>query len=432
LVCYGFGGKTKEIYKSLSDQHIMKRKENLLFICHRIPFPPNKGDKIRSFNFLKYFAEFYNVHLAFLVDDPKDLKHLNELSAYAETIFFETISPGRKKIVSLVKAVLQKNTVSVQYFYSSCLQQNIDNFIQENPIDKVFCFSSPTAEYIFQSNHRAQIQFHAQKTMDLIDVDSRKWSQYAERCSVVFKWLYRREARLLLRYEEKIIDFFDQTLLVSNPEKNILQNHTKSARLHAVSNGVDIDFFSPDQGVDLKNTAPTLVFVGAMDYLPNVEGIGWFVEQILPMVQEAIPDIHLQIVGSKPTKEVLALQRMDNILVTGFVEDVRDYLLSADICIVPLKIARGIQNKVLEAMAMGKPVVCTEEALTGIDAEPGECVLVENDPGLFAKAVIRLINDPNLKKDLGEKARERMVNEYAWSNKLKQLRRIMTGNKRDE
>jgi polysaccharide biosynthesis protein PslH len=396
--------------------------KRILFICHRIPYPPNKGDKIRSFNFIRHLAARHQVHLAFMVDNKDDLKNIEPLKKFAKNIFYDTLSPRVKKITSAMQALLlTSQPVSIPYFYSKKLQHKIDAFLDGNTIDSVFCFSSPTAEYLFNSRHyKGQLQ-KMPWVMDLIDVDSHKWRQYAETNRQALRWLYRREADYLLQYEKRIVKEFQQILLVSESEKKLLHKYVSAPNIKALGNGVDLEYFAPDKGTSTAHDAPTLVFTGAMDYWPNIEGVEWFADAVFPLIKQAVPDVRLHIVGSNPTPQVKDLAKIDGIFVVGYVTDIRDYFAAADIAVIPLRIARGIQNKVLEAMAMGKAVVCTAEALEGITAEPGKDLLVAGAPEAFAKAVIMLLENQPYRQQLGDMARSCMEKNYSWAKALEHI-----------
>ena len=402
-------------------------RNRILFICHRIPYPPNKGDKIRSFNFIRHLAGNHEVYLAFLIDSKDDLKNIGPLEKLSKNSFFETIFPKIKKATSAMKALLTSQPISIPYFYSKALQRKIDRFLDDHVIDTVFCFSSPTAEYIYKSRHYNCMLKTIPWIMDLIDVDSHKWRQYADTNSQPFRWLYRREADYLLQYERQIAKEFQYTLLVSESEKKLLNRYFPASNTEVVCNGVDLQHFSPGKGTIRQNKGPTIVFTGAMDYWPNIDGVQWFAHDIFPQIQKEVPNVQFQIVGSKPSPEVKNLAKNTGIIVTGFVNDVRDYFASADVCVIPLRIARGIQNKVLEAMAMGKAVVCSEEAMEGIKADPGEGLIIAKDSAAFAHAVIRLLNNKTDQQEIGRKARACMEKNHSWAKSLENLDLLLSG-----
>src|SRR5690606_35781319 len=251
---------------------------------------------------------------------------------------------------------------------------------------------------------------------DLIDVDSYKWVQYAEAAPFWKAWIYRYEARTLAAYERRIARDFDRLFLVSEQERSYFPGGPVE-HLHAFSNGVDLTYFSPNYTSRQRPAAPALVFTGVVDYWPNVEGVKWFARDIFPRIQASVPDVRLYVVGSRPTAEVRNLAS-DSIIVTGFTEDVRDYLAGASVCIVPLRIARGVQNKSLEAMAMAKPVITTPQAFEGLQATPGEDIVVAHNEDGFAAAAIELLRDRERARRVGERARHCVERHYSWSDRL--------------
>jgi len=398
----------------------------LLYIAHRMPFPPNKGDKIRSFNILNHLVKRHDVYLACLVDDKSDLRFVPEIDQRVRRLVFDLIRPRMKKLRAL-GGLFRSRPITVGYFYSTDLQRQIDSIIDEVDIDAFVCSSSPMAEYLYRSRHANGKIRRALRVMDLIDIDSFKWAQYAEQGQWWTSPIYRYEARHLAEYEQNIARIFDHVLVVSEQEKMVFPGGSDWPNLDAMSNGVDLDYFTPVQPVTPSMTRPTLVFTGAMDYLANIDGIKWFVESVFPQVQAAVPDVELLIVGSKPTREIRRLGGIRGVVVTGFVEDVREYLARASVCIVPLRVARGIQNKVLEAMAMGKAVICTPQALEGIRASPNREVIVAESADAFAAETIRLLGDQTRARQLGVAARLCVEKEYAWDRNLSLLDRILSG-----
>jgi len=398
---------------------------NILFICHRIPFPPNKGEKIRSYNILKHLARKHDIHLATLVDDRRDCEHIPELSALVKEIVYDTIRPSLKKVLSGF-SVFRSRPISAAYFYSPAVQRSIDGLLEQEKIDVVFCSSSSTAEYVLHSRHRSGKLKKTFKLMDLIDVDSLKWEEYADKHSGPMKWVYAQEAKNLRRYEKQVADLFDHLLLVSEAEKSLLAHHVQNGNLSSVSNGVDYEHFKPSFQSGIEKKSPVVVFTGVMDYWPNIEGVVWFANSVFPRIRDQHPAARFYIVGSRPTGAVRNLaQTHPGIFATGFVSDVRDYISAADVCVVPLRIARGIQNKVLEAMAMGKAVVCTPQAIDGIQAIPGEEIIVAGSANAFAAKVSRMIEDKPHAESLGASARKCVELHYSWEKNLELLDSII-------
>jgi polysaccharide biosynthesis protein PslH len=397
----------------------------ILFITHRIPYPPDKGDKIRSYNILRYLVQNNDVYLAFMIDDAKDFQYLAVLSSMVKKLCFDTVSPFSGKLLSSA-AFLRRKPISVSYFYSRKIQTWVDDLLDSSGIDAVLCSSSPTAEYVFRSRYYESNLRQLPCMIDLIDVDSYKWEQYAERTRGLMRGVYNLEARYLRKYEERIGAEFNRVFLSTETEQALFLKRVAAANTQAIVNGVDAEYYlNSFQPAIAKEDGPVLAFVGAMDYFPNVDGVQWFVQDVYPSIQQVYPNITFYIVGNRPSPAVRRLaEKHHGVKVTGYVEDVRIYLAAADVCVVPLHIARGIQNKVLEAMAMGKALVCTPQALDGIHAETGKEVLIASDADAFAGAVIQLLGDKNIVRELGTRARAFVQDHFSWKNNLALLNTI--------
>ncbi|HUN75616.1 MAG TPA: TIGR03087 family PEP-CTERM/XrtA system glycosyltransferase [Steroidobacteraceae bacterium] len=394
----------------------------ILFLPHRLPFPPHKGDKIRALNILRHLAKHHEVLLACPIDDPADLEHLATVRALTSELVYEPIRPALRKAAALFTALPRGRSITAACFHCKPLQQRVDALIGRERVDAVLCYSSCMAEYVFRSRQRAQL--HAMpKVMDLIDVDSLKWRQYAERCPAWARPIYRYEASRLEQLEQRIAREFDRILVVSEQEARHFPQDVARAKLAPMGNGVDLEFFAP-RAPARPHATPRLVFSGVMDYWPNIEGITWFAEKVLPLVQQEVPGTELCIVGNRPAPAVRRLAHRPGVVVTGYVEDMRDYVASAAVCIAPLRIARGIQNKVLEAMAMARPVVASTQAHEGLVARPGRDLEVADDAAAFAAATVELLRNPGRAAALGQCARACVERHYAWGEQLRLLDEI--------
>ncbi|MDD5272029.1 MAG: TIGR03087 family PEP-CTERM/XrtA system glycosyltransferase, partial [Methylovulum sp.] len=332
--------------------------DNLLFLAHRIPYPPNKGDKIRSYHFLKYLAAEFNVYLGTFIDDPHDWRYTDTVDALCAATCYQDLKPLPAKIKSL-QGLLTGEALSLPYYKNTALQAWVDTTINSQAITKVLIFSSVMAQFI-RPEHKVKL------VVDFVDVDSDKWRQYADKKNGFARWIYQREAQYLLAYERQLAGWAKTSLFVSEQEAALFKTLAPeaSAKVGFVNNGVDTDYFSPDHFYvsPYPPAQDVLVFTGAMDYWANVDAVVWFATQVFPLLQGRYPQLCFYIVGSKPAKAVLELAGNPAITVTGRVDDVRPYLAYARLAVAPLRIARGIQNKVLEAMAMAKVVVATTAA----------------------------------------------------------------------
>lgn len=397
---------------------------NILFLCHRIPYPPNKGDKIRSFHEIKHLAREHRLYLAFLVDDERDLEHVAGLKDYCSDCRYDVINPQWQKIKSL-PYLMTKTALSVPYFYSVRLQDQIDLLLDGVDFDAIFCFSSPMAEYVFRSRHYDGKRCgKAMLIMDFVDVDSDKWRMYAGFTGFPYGPVYRREWQRLEEYEKRVGEAFDLSLFVSDKEVELFRTFCPQARTMAVPNGVDTGYFGATDSI--VSADRTVLFMGAMDYYPNEDAVVHFADDIWPLVRKELPNCRFVIAGSKPGPRVAALaERGQGIDVTGFVPDMRPYLAEAGVFVAPFRIARGIQNKVLEAMAAGVPVVARPEAVQGVTGHNGS-IRVENEPAAFARAVVECLRDGEARNTMIAEARRFVATHHDWGRNLKLLDRLLT------
>lgn len=396
---------------------------SILYLAQRIPYPPNKGDKIRTYHQLKYLSQHHEVFVAALYDQKEDLDYAQDLASLAQVVGLEYVDPRLDKVLSL-RGLLTGAPLSVPYFYKHSLQARIDDYLKRSRPEVIFCFSSVTAQYVFCSKAIGQ-GYRPFLVMDFCDLDSDKWRQYSQTFVFPFSWIYQREARLLLEYEKQVNQSFDLSLFVSRAEADLfLECHPQAKGVKVVANGVDTDYFRPDVELaspsvfqELENKF-VLLFTGAMDYPANVDGVLWFYETIYLTLLQDIPELAFLIVGSNPDRRVMALHGRDGVMVTGFVPDIRPYYQRADVSVVPLRLARGVQNKVLEAMAMARAVVLTPKAAEGI-GHPGEQVFIEaHESKEFSRQILELYKDPEKRQCMGDRARGFVLRYFSWASNL--------------
>ena len=390
--------------------------QDLLFLTQRIPYPPTKGEKIRSWQIVRHLAQSYRIHLGCLIDDPRDLEHVGTLQAMCASSHFATIDRRRAKI-SCLRGLLTGEPLSVTFYRDRGLAAWVGQVLEQVRPQAVVINSSNMAPYLLDTGHRVPVSL-----VDLVDVDSEKWRAYAETGSFPMDWVHRREWRLTAALEARIAHECDWTTLVSSNEADLFTRLVPDCadKVRAISNGVDHAYFDPATIVGAAPydvTRPNYVFTGTMDYPPNVDAVCWFAAEILPVLQRDVPGTQFHIVGSSPAAEVAKLAAMPGVSVTGRVADVRPYIVHATAGVAPMRIARGIQNKVLEAMAMARPVVVTPEALEGIDARPGTEVILASDATGFA-AGCQLAAGPQ-GAAIGSAARLRVLADYVWAERLR-------------
>lgn len=403
--------------KLVSDKAIMK-KPPLLFLAHRIPFPPNKGDKIRSYNLLKALARDYRVYLGAFVDDKQDWKYESELREYCDEVFLLGLNSHRK--YQSLKGLLTDEALTLPYYRQSRLQHWVDQKINAHQISRVFVYSSAMAQYVEGDAYK---QLH--RVIDFVDVDSEKWREYSERRVWPMSWLYRREARQLLKYDRQIASSFDASVFVSASEAKLFKQLAPESeqQITYLNNGVDYHYFDPTENYENPYSAgPILAFTGAMDYWANADAVTWFVQQVFPAIREKISDAQFYIVGTRPSDAVQKLANKAGVHVTGSVEDIRPYIAFSDVIVAPMRIARGVQNKVLEAMAMERPVVVTSAAMEGIEKLPGQKIC--DDAESFLDYCLQLLTVGDTEKT-AVTGRQRVLNDFNWDQNLVRLESLL-------
>jgi sugar transferase (PEP-CTERM/EpsH1 system associated) len=392
--------------------------ENLLFLVHRIPYPPNKGDKIRSYHFLKHLASSYNVYLGTFVDDANDWQYTEKVDSLCTETHYENLNPFQSKIKS-VQGFVTGEALSLPYYKNQAMQNWVNNTIKTHSIQKVLIFSSVMAQFVENRND-------VEIVVDFVDVDSDKWRQYAEKKQGIARWVYQRESKYLLAYEQKVAQLAKSSLFVSEQEAALFKSLTSALtdKIGHINNGVDVDYFSPDLEFHSPYSAneTVIAFTGAMNYWANVDAVTWFANHVFPQILQENSHIKFYIIGSKPTKDVLALAN-ENVVITGFVDDVRPYLSFAKLVVAPLRIARGIQNKVLEAMAMGKTVVATSAAFEGIPYIENLAVSVIDDETEMAHKISELLQINLI--EFSKTNRDFVKEKFSWEQNVNQLSALL-------
>lgn len=394
---------------------------SLLFLCHRIPYPPNKGDKIRSYHILKFLAERYRVHLGTFIDDPADRPHVARVAELCADVRAIEIDPRTRKFASL-RGLVSGEALSLPYYRDAGLARWAEEVRERQKPPIVFVYSSPMAQYVLGDGWR-----DLRRVVDFVDVDSEKWRAYAALKPWPASWIYGREASRLLAFERHVADEVDACVFVSGDEARLFDGLRGGpvGNVHAVNNGVDLDYFTT--GAGLPNPYPTdvpiVAFTGAMDYWANVDAVQWFARDILPAIAAQVPAVQFWVVGTRPTPEVRELARDPRVTVTGAVDDIRPYIAHARVAVAPMRVARGVQNKVLEAMALGRPVVGTRAAFEGLDLDAEYRALAADDGASFAARCVTLLRDTDTR--LGPLGRRYVAAHHDWTTNMRQLHALM-------
>lgn len=390
----------------------------ILFLAHRIPFPPDRGDKIRSHHVFRALTRLAPVHVATFADDEQD--HCFEADLARMAASHCLIHRSKPLPVAGIEALARGKPLSLAAFHDHRLKRYVANILASHDISVIYVFSGQMAQYV-------PAGFRGRVVADLVDVDSAKFEAYAAKGRGLRSWIERREGRLLRAEEARIAGESDVTLLVSPAEAELLRSRltVPSLRVHAMGNGMDSENFDPalimpEPRMSGKG-APRLIFTGQMDYAPNIEAAMRAIERIMPRVRAACPQASLHIVGRNPPPALKARSGRAGVEVWGRVEDIRPWLAAADMALIPLEIARGVQNKVLEAMAMSLPVVLSPEAATGIDALDGQDFQTAASDHALADAIISLANDPARAHAVGRSARSWIIANASWRAALGQL-----------
>jgi sugar transferase (PEP-CTERM/EpsH1 system associated) len=397
---------------------------DILFLSHRIPFPPDRGDKIRSHHVLKRLARLAPVHIATFADDDHDMSEEVELAVLARS--YKLIRRTKPLVLAGMQALATGKPVSLTAFHDPQLAEYIEWALATYPISSIYVFSGQMGQYIPES-------FTGRVVVDFVDVDSAKFDAYATKRSVLMRWINSREARLLRHEESRVAKRASASLLISDAEAELFRSRLpdglrEAVRVVTLKNGIDSGYFDPAEVSAQQDISafpyPRLIFTGQMDYRPNIDAALRVMDSILPAVREKFPDASFHIVGRNPPPQLLARNKVGGCHVWGRVPDIRTWLKGADAALVPLDIARGVQNKVLEAMAMSLPVILTSGAATGIDAVDGQHFIIADSDADLAQSTIDLLSDPRRGRIVGLAARRFVSEEVSWQAALAPLAKL--------
>jgi sugar transferase (PEP-CTERM/EpsH1 system associated) len=387
------------------------RRPRILLLVHRVPYPPNRGDRIRSFHLLQFLAERSQLDLAFLAERTVPAETLRVLQQKCHRVAGVTLGRWTRWLRAAWSLAIGR-TATEGLFASSGLRRVLREWAGQERFDAVVVFCSSMAQYL---NVRGLKDVPA--IVDLVDVDSQKWFDYAGTACGLRRLVFRLEGRRLRRLEQSIARRVKAITLVSEPEADLCRSFCESSFIRAVPNGVDLDYFHPVEA-DEAAIAQRCVFVGALDYRANIDGVRWFCERVWPEVRRRLPGATLALVGSNPSPSLRPLAEVSGVELVGEVPDVRPHLAGAAVCVVPLRVARGIQNKVLEALGMGKAVVATPQALEGLGVEAGVHVLRAATPAEWIEATTALLADAGRRGRLGLAGRQYVETHHRWALQL--------------
>lgn len=387
----------------------------ILFLTQRFPYPPDRGDRIRAYNVLRELAASgAEVSLGCVTQEPTTEAQLAEVDRLCERV---AAAPTTKivRAARCAASLLFGRSATEGNFWSGQLARRVQAWHRERPFDAVYCFCSGVYAYA-----RLPALRDTPVVVDLVDVDSQKWADCAARSRGPAAALQSLEARRVARLERRLSSEAARVFLISDAEREVFRRVAPGAKVQVALNGVDSDYFAPAAEPVAPDEA-TCVFVGVLNYQPNVDAMRWFADNVLPLLRRRRPDARLRIVGRSPSATVRRLAERPGVELHADAPDVRPLLAGSAVTVAPLRIARGVQNKVLEAMSMGRPVVASPAALAGLSAEPGRDLIVADAAAEWAEQVARLMGDPSQRAVLGEAARSYVLRRHSWGQTLAPL-----------
>jgi len=388
----------------------------VLFVCHRLPFPPKRGGKIRPFNIIRHLSERHDVTVCSIARSRDEEEEGRGLSAHCARVFVGRVSNGVQAARMLARLPTREPS-SMGWFHSGALARRVAELLHNERFDLIFVHCSSVAHYVAGARDTPRI-------LDFGDMDSQKWLEYFHYRRMPMKYGYWLEGRKLEAEERRLAREFGFCTATTRAEWETLNGYGTGAATDWFPNGVDAGFFAPDDGAGHYDP-DQVCFVGRMDYYPNQECMDDFCRNAWPSVLAKRPSMKLAIVGADPSPAVRRLGELPNVTVTGSVPDVRPYVRRSAAMIAPLNIARGTQNKILEGMAMGVPVVTSSVAAGGVDAVPGEHLWVADRADAVADALVALASDPARRNALGRAGRERVLSHHAWTSSMQRLDAII-------
>lgn len=384
---------------------------NILYLCHRFPFPPKRGGKIRPFNMIRHLsASGHQVTVCSLARSPQESQEASGIAPYCSDFAIGQVQEHIQVARMVVRLPLATPS-SMGYFYSPALAQRVQALLKSRKWDLLFVHCSSVAPYV------AHVQ-DVPKILDFGDMDSHKWFEYAHFKPFPLSLGYRLEGYKMLLAEKRLARKFDLCTATTRSEWETLNSYQTGSDTDWFPNGVDASYFSPTEA---PYDPDTISFIGRMDYYPNQECMARFCAQTWPLLKSMRPALKLLIVGADPSPAMRQLGELPGVSVTGSVPDVRPYIRGSALMVAPLQIARGTQNKILEAMAMGVPVVTSPIAAGGVDADAMAHFLVADSPQAYAQAILRIITNPSERARLSEAGRQRMLSHHAWPHSMRRL-----------
>ncbi len=387
-------------------------KTEIIFLCQRVPYPPDRGDRITTWNFLQRLCQTYAVHLFCLASDLNDLEKKDVLSKHCASvhIYFKSLWQSR---YDAGLGLFSREPISNSYYHSPAMRVDIQQLLQTNTISMIYAYSSNMFGHVEYQHTKVPKIYHYG------DVDSEKWHKMAKCGQWWLRPIYRLEFKRLRAWELACAQSAYASVFATQQEADFFQTLGGQGKLVSIPNGVDSDYFQPDETVAKENA---IVFTGVMNYFPNVDTVLCFYQEVYPLLKQEFPGIRFYIVGSNPTPEIQALGKADSqCIVTGYVKDVRPYLNCSKIFVAPMKVAQGMQNKILEALAMQVPVITYSKIAAPLGLTPEQGVIGVNSPEEMSHAIVHWLQHEPERQTLAQYGRQAILEHYRWETQLKKL-----------
>lgn len=385
----------------------------LFVLVSRVPYPLEKGDKLRAYHQMKDLAKRHEIILCCLTDkkvDPTAVAHL-------ETFCDEVVVVKLNKLLQLARlaaALISSRPFQVHYFFQRKALRLIKKTLERTQPDHIYCQLIRCSEYLKDI-------YHIPKTIDYMDALSKGMERFSHTAPWYLTYFAKLEAKRLTQYEHLIFEYFDHHSIISDQDRELIVN-PKRDQIEVIPNGVDLAFFSPRE----EAKTYSVVFTGNMSYAPNVDGALFLANEIMPLVREKLPNAMLMLAGANPSSKVKALAS-EHVVVSGWMDDIRDAYAQAEVFVAPMRIGTGLQNKLLESMSMGIPSITSPLANNALKATPTKEVLLGETAQEFADNIVLLIEDEELQGAMSEKGRLFVQKNYSWEAAGTLLERLLNG-----
>jgi sugar transferase (PEP-CTERM/EpsH1 system associated) len=385
----------------------------ILCLTSRLPYPPNRGDRLRAFHFIEHLSQEHDLSLVSFIADEAERAHLPSLRAYCRDVQVIPMSPVRSALSAALN-IWRREPLQALYYRLGAMRRAVDDMVATTDFQAAYVHLFRMAPYVADHTQLYRI-------VDLTDVISKEIDLSLPYRSLASRAVYHLEKKRIHRYEQWVAQNFEETWLISRSDGQGLAQASPQANIRIVPNGIDLEEFHPTG----KSCTPnSLIFVGHLRVLHNVDAATHLAEDVLPLVQKEMPSCTLNIVGADPAPQIKQLGQSADITVTGFVPDLNTYLNNASVFVAPLRFAAGVQNKVLEAMAAGRPVVTTSLVNDGLGAQPEQEILVANDATATARQIVRLLTNEQLREQIGRAGRQFVRSRFSWTHVVERMRAI--------